>query len=124
MSSNGNTSPKSTGSAKSLGERLANVAEKHKKKNVRSNLMAKLNKARAEGTIGRSVSPTYGNYFYQNVDKAQCETAPKPPSMIKNNRGIFVKNPEYALWEKKCQAGGKRKTRKSKKSKRITRRRR
>ncbi len=124
MSSNGNTSPKSTGSTKSLGERLANVAEKHKKKNLRSSLTAMLNKAREKGEIGRSVSPTYGNYFYQNVDKAQCETAPKPPSMIKNNRGVLVPNPAYVNWKRKCQAGGKRKTRKSKKSKRMTRRRR
>ncbi len=111
-------SPKSTNSTRSLGERLANVAEKHKKVPLRNSLRAMLNKARASGEIRASAVPEY----YQEVPRFiagenVCTTI--PAAVIKNNRGVFVKNPEYVKWQQKCKAGGKRKTRKSKKSRRA-----
>jgi hypothetical protein len=122
MSSSNNASPKSANSTKSLGERLANIAEKHKKKNTRTALREMLNKARESGAIRSTQMIVNTPHFH--TSQQQCETTPKPPSMIKNNRGVLVPNPAYANWKKKCQAGGKRKTRRSKKSRRSTRRRR
>jgi hypothetical protein len=118
MNSNSNSSPKST---KSLGERLANVATKHKKVNQRTSLKAMLNKARETGAIRAPTVP-----LYQNLPMVSntCVTQTPPPRVIKNNRGVFVKNPEYESYAKRCIAGGKRKTRKGKKSRRSTRRRR
>jgi hypothetical protein len=115
-------SPKSTNSTKSLGERLANVAEKHKKVPLRNSLRTMLNKARATGEIKASALPNYQEVPRFVAGENVCNTT--PPAVIKNNRGIFVKNPDYIKWQQKCRAGGKRTTRKARKSRRLTRRRR
>ena len=108
-------------SVKSLGERLANVATKHKKVSQRNSLKAMLNRARESGAIRAGNVP-----LYQNLPSVSntCATQTPPPRVIKNNRGIFVKNPDYETYAKRCVAGGKRKTRRGKKSRRVTRRRR
>jgi hypothetical protein len=111
-------------SPKPLGERLANVANKYKKKSQTNSLRAMLNKARTTGAIREPVNADYQLPRFLMGENV-CKTTAAPPRVIKNNRGMFVKNPEYAKWEQKCQRGGKRKTaRKSKKSRRVTRRRR
>ena len=117
-------SPKSTNSNKSLGERLATIANKYKKVPMKNSLRAMLNKARESGTLRNSSTPNYQNIPRFLMGEGVCDKAAAPSRVIKNNRGMFVKNPEYAKWTQKCQAGGKRKTKKSKKSRRVTRRRR
>jgi hypothetical protein len=102
----------------SLGNRLAAVANKHKKVSLRNSLKAMLNNARERGEIGSPMtSPIYQNMNPVNKKK-HC--GPKPTQWIGTK-----KNPAFENWQKcAAAAGGKRKTRRGKKSKRITRRRR
>ena len=117
-------SPKSTNSNTSLGERLATIANKHKKVSMKNSLRAMLNKARNSGSIKSNTVVEHQEVPRFLMGEGICNKTSAPSRVIKNNRGVFVKNPEYTKWTQKCQAGGKRKTKKSKKSRRVTRRRR
>lgn len=118
-----------------LGERLAAVANKHRKVSMQNSLRTMLNQARASGSIrSGNVAPTYQNYFMKNNTAKAKNTAKKcgirPAAWVGTQ-----KNPAFEEW-KKCSntgitAGGKRrgasakrrgsKTRRGKKSRRATR---
>jgi hypothetical protein len=111
---------------RNLGERLAAIANKHKKVGLHNSLKAMLNNARARGELRSGVNEP----VYQMLDttirngnrtnkKKNC--GPKPSQWVGTK-----KNPAFNTWNKcsAAAAGGKRKTRRGKKSRRATRRRR
>jgi hypothetical protein len=116
-----------TASGAPLGNRLASIANKHKKVNLQTSLKSMLNNARARGEIrSGNVTPVYQNYFSPKPENKTVTCGKKPIAWMGTQ-----KNPAFEEW-KKCTgvaAGGKRKTRKAqktrkaKKAKRATRRR-
>ncbi len=114
--------PTATGAP--LGERLAAVANRHKKVPLRNSLKAMINNARARGELrSTNLEPVYQNYFSPPKENKTKVCGPKPLAWIGTQ-----KNPAFEEW-KKCTSpvmpGGKRrKTRRSKKTRRATRKRR
>jgi hypothetical protein len=116
-----------TASGKNVGEALARVANKYKKRSMTNSLKNMLNKARRSGDLvssngndssvstnmGSPKNEVSGNSNANSNAKSQCMITPGGQKMRKE-KGKWVK----------CTAGGKRKTRKSKKSRRHQTRRR
>ena len=115
-----------TASGAPLGNRLAAVANKHKKVSQANSLRAMLNAARSRGNLrsANNVAPVYQNYFSPPKENKTKKCGPKPLAWIGTQ-----KNPAFEEW-KKCaepvMPGGKRRktARRSKKSRRLTRKRR
>lgn len=106
---------------KPLGERLGNIVNKHRAlKNWRTQLQQQLEKERQQRPSSGDPDYPMGSWTSNpTLPKKNC--GPKPPQFIGTK-----KNPAFNEW-KACSsaaAGGKRKTRKGKKSKRMTYRRR
>jgi hypothetical protein len=102
-----------------LGNRLAAIANKHKKVGLRNSLKAMLNNARERGELRSPMTaPVYQTMNTPQNKKKNC--GPKPPQWVGTR-----KNPLFENWQKcAAAAGGKRKTRRGKKSRRMTHRRR
>jgi len=111
----------SSNQQKSLGNRLGNIANKHRGlKKWRTTVIQQLNKEREQRPPMSEPVYSMGTWS-SNPTAPKKNCGPKPPQFIGTK-----KNPAYNDW-KKCSspaAGGKRKTRRSKKSKKSTRRRR
>jgi hypothetical protein len=116
--------PNNTGKL-SLAERLALVANKHSKaatqKRSNNNLRAKLASLNIQG----SSEPMYQNIKLTPKNNTKKNCGAKPSKIWKNKTS---KTNEYLAWnactKAKAAAGGaRRKTRRGKKSKRMTRRR-
>ena len=106
-----------------LGERLAAVANKHRKVSMQNSLKAMLNNARRRGNLrSTKVEPTYQNYFNPPKENKTVKCGKKPVAWVGTQ-----KNPAFENW-KKCTGvavGGKAKrsgskTRRGKKSRRAT----
>ena len=104
-----------TKNGKPLGNRLAAIANKHRKVGFSNSLKAMLNNARERGELRSTMTgPVYQTMNAQN--KKNC--GPKPPQWVGTR-----KNPLFETWQTcTAAAGGKRKTRRGKKSRRMTRR--
>lgn len=111
--------PTSTGEP--LGERLAAIANKHKKTNMQTSLQAMLKTARNRGELRSSnAEPVYQNYFSPPKENKAKVCGKKPIAWLGTQ-----KNPAFEEW-KKCSntgvlAGGKRRM---SRKKRATRKRR
>ncbi len=112
-----------TASGKGVGNALVRVVNKHAKKSMRNSLRNMLNKARKNGSLTSSsvnnnvstVSTPVSNVMSENNNSnSRCTITPG---------GLKMKK-EKGKWVKCITAGGSRKTRRGKKSRRMTRRKR
>ncbi len=101
---------------RNLGERLAAIANKHKKMSLQNSLKSMLNSARERGELRMSANVPVYQPHNNSTTKKNC--GPKPAQFIGTK-----KNPAYNNYLKcsSVAAGGKRKTRRGKKSRRATR---
>ncbi len=111
-----------TASGKGVGNALVRVVNKHAKKSMRNSLRNMLNKARKNGSLTSSFvnnnvstisTPVSNEMSENNGSISPCTITPGGQRMRKE-KGKWVK----------CTGGGARKTRRGKKSRRMTRRKR